>query len=325
MLGQGFVQAFLPGSGRQSSRIHRDEPVRNRSPRQLTGCTSPGHSKARRSRWPQAKPQPPSRVTRPAAERCCAAPALPAGGERRGAGGGRKESGRPVFAARRGPRRTAAGPSAPSKPARIASRSRYRPSYTFLKPRSRPLVSCGRRPCREPRHPSPRLLCGEDPPQPQCRRPAGKRLAAGSPASSGRSSGELLSPGGRQRSAAQRSSTQGIPSRRPGPRQGAGCWATRGPSSAAGLGHEVMAAGAEGSAATTEPAASEVAGAAAPWVSAPPPEKAAGSGPAVRVKARGGSPRRRRASGSRPTCAAARREGFAALPRTPFESEEEGT
>lgn len=90
MLGQGFVQAFLPGSGRQSSRIHRDEPVRNRSPRQLTGCTSPGHSKARRSRWPQAKPQPPSRVTRPAAERCCAAPALPAGGERRGARGGGK-------------------------------------------------------------------------------------------------------------------------------------------------------------------------------------------------------------------------------------------
>lgn len=113
------------------------------------------------------------------------------------------------------------------------------------------------------------------------------------------------------------------------PAQGAGCRATLGPSSAAGLGHEVMASGGRERERSDSRASGRRGGRRrrslppAPSCcpagggrrrsprgvrAAPPPEEAA------RPQEPCSRQWRRRAPGSRPTCAAARPEGFAALP-----------
>lgn len=168
-----------PGTGRRGSRPA--VPVQLIQKRDGQG----GRKKSERP----AKPQPPWLAHGGQLSGSAPRQPSPRAGSLRWAGGGEEGPGGPAPAARRGPPRTAAGPSAPPKPARAASRGRYRPSYTFPEPGSRPLTSCGRRPRRgggspgaaRARHPSPRLLYREGPAQPQRRRPGSVWLRAARP------------------------------------------------------------------------------------------------------------------------------------------------
>lgn len=195
VLGQRFVQTFLPGSGRQRSCTHPDKP-RNSPPALPAQVIQKRDGQGGRKK-PQllANTQPPGRAHGGQPSGSAPSQPSPPAGSRGGPGLG-EEPGGPAPAARRGPHRAAVGLSARPKPTRVASRGRYRHSYTFPEPGSRPPTSCGRRPRREPQSgagPAPLAPAAlQRGPRAATAPKAAERLSAGSPASSGRSSGELL-------------------------------------------------------------------------------------------------------------------------------------